>query len=107
MYFMYLIRRRNTTALRSGIITSPHVIALEEAGYTNVKLNSGSWSDWISYEENSVATEEKKRLRAHVKRGLLCAFIIFMQHFRCLHFRLLSRADLAYVFGILRKNLLK
>ncbi|MCP1132520.1 sulfurtransferase [Paenibacillus polysaccharolyticus] len=43
----------------SGISACPNVIALEEAGYTNVKLYSGSWSDWISYEENAVATEEE------------------------------------------------
>jgi 3-mercaptopyruvate sulfurtransferase SseA len=35
------------------------VIALEEAGFSNVKLYSGSWSDWISYEENPVATGEE------------------------------------------------
>ncbi|WP_315372572.1 sulfurtransferase [Paenibacillus xylanexedens] len=39
----------------SGVSARPNVIALEEAGYTNVKLYSGSWSDWISYEENPVA----------------------------------------------------
>lgn len=40
----------------SGLITCPHVIALEKAGYSNVKLYSGSWSYWISYEENPVGT---------------------------------------------------
>lgn len=39
----------------SGVSACPNVIALEEAGYTNVKLYSGSWSDWISYDENPVA----------------------------------------------------
>ncbi|MGP3784288.1 hypothetical protein B2I21_35840 [Chryseobacterium mucoviscidosis] len=43
----------------SGVSACPNVIALEEAGYSNVKLYSGSWSDWISYEENPVATGEK------------------------------------------------
>ncbi|QOS80412.1 sulfurtransferase [Paenibacillus sp. JNUCC31] len=43
----------------SGVSACPNVIALEEAGYTNVRLYSGSWSDWISYEENPVATGEK------------------------------------------------
>ena len=43
----------------SGVSACPNVIALEEAGYTNVKLYSGSWSDWISYEENPVATGEE------------------------------------------------
>ncbi|GAS83264.1 sulfurtransferase [Paenibacillus amylolyticus] len=40
----------------SGVSACPNVIALEEAGYSNVKLYSGSWSDWISYEGNPVAT---------------------------------------------------
>lgn len=43
----------------SGVSACPNVIALEEAGYTNVKLYAGSWSDWISYEENAVATGEE------------------------------------------------
>lgn len=43
----------------SGVSACPNVIALEEAGDSNVKLYSGSWSDWISYEENPVATGEK------------------------------------------------
>lgn len=43
----------------SGVSACPNVIALEEAGFSNVKLYSGSWSDWISYEENAVATVEK------------------------------------------------
>jgi thiosulfate/3-mercaptopyruvate sulfurtransferase len=30
-----------------------------EAGFTNVKLYSGSWSDWVSYEENPIATGEE------------------------------------------------
>ncbi|MBB6020381.1 thiosulfate/3-mercaptopyruvate sulfurtransferase [Paenibacillus sp. JGP012] len=43
----------------SGVSACPNVIALEEAGFTNVKLYSGSWSDWISYEGNTVATGEE------------------------------------------------
>ncbi|MDT0124220.1 sulfurtransferase [Paenibacillus sp. RRE4] len=43
----------------SGVSACPNVIALEEAGFTNVKLYSGSWSDWISYEGNAVATGEE------------------------------------------------
>ncbi|WP_338540276.1 sulfurtransferase [Paenibacillus tundrae] len=43
----------------SGVSACPNVIALEEAGYTDVKLYSGSWSDWISYEGNAVATGEE------------------------------------------------
>ncbi|WP_106766467.1 sulfurtransferase [Paenibacillus faecalis] len=40
----------------SGVSACPNVLALEEAGYRNVKLYGGSWSDWISYSENPVAT---------------------------------------------------
>lgn len=43
----------------SGVTACPNVLALEKAGYKNVRLYAGSWSDWISYEENLVATEEK------------------------------------------------
>jgi thiosulfate/3-mercaptopyruvate sulfurtransferase len=39
----------------SGISATPNVLALREAGYENVKLYAGSWSDWISYEGNTVA----------------------------------------------------
>lgn len=43
----------------SGVTACPNVLALDEAGFKNVKLYSGSWSDWISYEENSIATGEE------------------------------------------------
>lgn len=43
----------------SGVSACPNVLALNEAGYKNVKLYSGSWSDWISYEEHPVATGEE------------------------------------------------
>ncbi|WP_445670659.1 hypothetical protein [Paenibacillus sp. FSL R7-0026] len=60
MSFMFLNPRRYTTTLSvSGSITCPHVIALEEGGFSNVKLYPGDWSDWISYEGKSVATGEK------------------------------------------------
>ncbi|AIQ52545.1 sulfurtransferase [Paenibacillus sp. FSL R7-0331] len=42
----------------SGVTACPNVLALEKAGYKNVRLYAGSWSDWISYEENPVATRE-------------------------------------------------
>lgn len=45
----------------SGVSATPNVIALDEAGYTNVKLYAGSWSDWISYDENPVATGEEDK----------------------------------------------
>ncbi|SMF76007.1 thiosulfate/3-mercaptopyruvate sulfurtransferase [Paenibacillus uliginis N3/975] len=43
----------------SGVSACPNVLALEEAGFTNVKLYGGSWSDWISYEDNPIATGEE------------------------------------------------
>ncbi|MDQ0171255.1 hypothetical protein [Paenibacillus tundrae] len=43
----------------SGIINCLNVIALEEAGFSKVKLYSGSWSDWISYEGNAVGILEE------------------------------------------------
>ncbi|GAB3046055.1 sulfurtransferase [Virgibacillus ainsalahensis] len=42
----------------SGISACPNVLALKAAGYTNVKLYPGSFSDWISYEENKVEKKE-------------------------------------------------
>lgn len=48
----------------SGVTATPNVFALQEAGFRNVKLYAGSWSDWSSDEGNPVATgeeEEKKR----------------------------------------------
>ena len=32
----------------SGVTACPNVLALREAGFTNVKLYAGSWSDWVS-----------------------------------------------------------
>lgn len=43
----------------SGVSACPNVLALGKAGYRNVKLYAGSWSDWISYEENPVAIGEE------------------------------------------------
>jgi len=43
----------------SGVTACPNVMALQEAGFQNVKLYLGSWSDWVSYEENPVATGEE------------------------------------------------
>ncbi len=42
----------------SGVTATPNVLALQEAGRTNVKLYAGSWSDWISYPENPIAKAE-------------------------------------------------
>ena len=43
----------------SGVTACPNVFALEAAGFRNVKLYAGSWSDWISYSENPIATGEE------------------------------------------------
>lgn len=44
----------------SGVTATPNFMALTEAGFTNVKLYAGSWSDWISYSENPIATGEMR-----------------------------------------------
>ncbi|NUU64455.1 sulfurtransferase [Paenibacillus agri] len=44
----------------SGVTACPNVLALEKAGYKNVRLYAGSWSDWISYEGNPIATGDEK-----------------------------------------------
>lgn len=43
----------------SGVSACPNVLALHQLGYPQAKLYAGSWSDWISYEENPVATGEE------------------------------------------------
>lgn len=43
----------------SGVTACPNVLSLQEAGFPNVKLYLGSWSDWISYGENPIATGEE------------------------------------------------
>lgn len=43
----------------SGVSATPNYIALKMAGFENVKLYAGSYSDWISYEENEIATGEE------------------------------------------------
>ncbi|MEK3724553.1 sulfurtransferase [Paenibacillus sp. FSL H8-0034] len=40
----------------SGVTACPNVLALTEAGFTNVKLYGGSWSDWVSYPDNPIET---------------------------------------------------
>ncbi|WP_144610656.1 sulfurtransferase [Bacillus cereus] len=42
----------------SGVTACPNIFALKLAGFKNVKLYAGSWSDWISYPENQIAKEE-------------------------------------------------
>jgi thiosulfate/3-mercaptopyruvate sulfurtransferase len=38
----------------SGVTATPNYIALKAAGYSNVRLYAGSYSDWVSYEENPI-----------------------------------------------------
>lgn len=44
----------------SGVTACPNVLALKQAGFTNVKLYPGSWSDWISYEDNPISDNSRK-----------------------------------------------
>jgi thiosulfate/3-mercaptopyruvate sulfurtransferase len=41
----------------SGVTACINILAMNEAGIDNVALYPGSWSDWISYEENEVKSE--------------------------------------------------
>ena len=43
----------------SGISATPNILALKTLGYKNVKLYPGSFSDWISYEDNELETKEE------------------------------------------------
>lgn len=43
----------------SGVTATPNFFALQEAGYKNVKLYAGSWSDWSSNPDNPVAVGEE------------------------------------------------
>ncbi|CAM3892975.1 sulfurtransferase [Mesobacillus zeae] len=40
----------------SGITATPNFLALKEAGFKNVKLYTGSFSDWISHKDNIIST---------------------------------------------------
>ncbi len=53
------IEREIVVYCGAGVTACPNVLALTEAGYRNVKLYVGSWSDWISYESNPVAVGEE------------------------------------------------
>ncbi|WP_424768726.1 sulfurtransferase [Paenibacillus sp. sgz302251] len=43
----------------SGVTATPNVFALQDAGFRNVKLYAGSWSDWSSDPSNPVETGEE------------------------------------------------
>ncbi|MDG5470596.1 sulfurtransferase [Jeotgalibacillus sp. ET6] len=38
----------------SGVTAVPNFIALKQAGFENVKLYPGSYSDWVSYDDNEI-----------------------------------------------------
>ncbi|MGD7045386.1 sulfurtransferase [Jeotgalibacillus proteolyticus] len=38
----------------SGVTAIPNFIALKQAGFENVKLYPGSYSDWVSYDDNEI-----------------------------------------------------
>ncbi|QJD85941.1 sulfurtransferase [Cohnella herbarum] len=44
----------------SGVTATPNVLALGEAGFTRVKLYAGSWSDWISWQDNPIAVGDEE-----------------------------------------------
>lgn len=43
----------------SGVSATPNIMGLKMAGFKNIKLYPGSYSDWISYDENEVETKEE------------------------------------------------
>ncbi|WP_299089856.1 sulfurtransferase [uncultured Metabacillus sp.] len=44
----------------SGVSACPNILALNEAGYSNIKLYAGSWSDWITYPDNPIAVGDER-----------------------------------------------
>jgi len=44
----------------SGVSACVNILALQIAGFSNVKLYPGSFSDWISYDENDIELEENR-----------------------------------------------
>ncbi|MBM6619312.1 sulfurtransferase [Bacillus suaedaesalsae] len=41
----------------SGVTACPNILSLKEAGYENVLLYAGSWSDWITYSDNPISSK--------------------------------------------------
>lgn len=44
----------------SGVSACVNILALQAAGYKNIKLYPGSFSDWISYDENEIELGENE-----------------------------------------------
>ncbi|KAA0550171.1 sulfurtransferase [Bacillus sp. BGMRC 2118] len=42
----------------SGVTACPNILSLSEAGYENVLLYAGSWSDWITYPDNPISSKQ-------------------------------------------------
>ncbi|HDX9576667.1 TPA: sulfurtransferase [Bacillus pseudomycoides] len=58
--FTHLNKKKETIVYcGSGVTACPNVLTLKMAGFTNVKLYVGSWSDWISYPENEIVKEKQ------------------------------------------------
>ena len=45
----------------SGVSATPNILALKQAGFTNVRLYPGSYSDWSSDESRPIETERHER----------------------------------------------
>lgn len=43
----------------SGVTATPNIISLMEAGFHQVKLYAGSYSDWVSYPDHPVETSQR------------------------------------------------
>ena len=61
LFDVNLICAKRANSVHSYLLrhACPNVLALENASYKNVKLYTGSCSDWISYEENPVAVGDE------------------------------------------------
>ncbi|WP_100407258.1 sulfurtransferase [Bacillus solitudinis] len=44
----------------SGVTACPNILALKNLGFERVRLYSGSWSDWISYEDSEIECVKDK-----------------------------------------------
>lgn len=43
----------------SGVSACPNILALKLAGFNNITLYPGGYSDWISYDDNPVQTKDE------------------------------------------------